>query len=238
MDRLTVNGNYTVQLKNEGNYEGEGTNTPGSTSIGDYPEALSPDRHYPVGRLQNFQRHKLRAWAIYDMNFGRGGSMSVSGLVRVDSGLAYSLAQRNVAPTATQRLILTAAGYPMRSVPRTCSSRRAAPRRSPIRPARYLGALQRAAVQRPPSVDQVRRLQPDEQPEAGRVQHDGEPERGDLGRQPRTAHRLHAGGDVRQGDRQHGHQPEPDGDSDVCADWLRWHQRQRRRTFRCDGRCF
>ena len=65
-----------------------------------------------MGRLQNFQRHKLRAWAIYDMDLGRAGNMSVSGLVRVDSGLAYSLAQRNVASTATQRAILTAAGYP------------------------------------------------------------------------------------------------------------------------------
>ena len=112
-DRLTVNGNYTVQLRNHGNYEGEGTNTPGSTSIfGDYPEATSEARHYPEGRLQNFQRHKLRAWAIYDMSLGRAGSMAVSGLVRVDSGLAYSLAQRNVAPTATQRAILAAAGYP------------------------------------------------------------------------------------------------------------------------------
>jgi outer membrane receptor protein involved in Fe transport len=112
-DRLTLNGNYTIQLRNHGNYEGEGTNTPGSTSIfGDYPEALSEARHYPEGRLQNFQRHKLRAWAIYDVGMGRAGNMSVSALVRVDSGLAYSLAQRNVAPTATQRGILTAAGYP------------------------------------------------------------------------------------------------------------------------------
>jgi hypothetical protein len=112
-DRLTVNGNYTLQLRNHGNYEGEGTNTPGSTSImGDYPEATSEERHYPEGRLQNYQRHKVRAWAIYDMDFGRAGTMSVSGLLRVDSGLAYSLAQRNVAPTATQRSILTAAGYP------------------------------------------------------------------------------------------------------------------------------
>lgn len=111
--RLTVNGNYTVQLRNEGNYEGEGTNTPGSVSIqGDYPEALSEARHFPEGRLQNFQRHKLRAWAIYDMNLGRGGDVSFSGLWRVDSGLAYSLAQRTVAPTATQRAILAAAGYP------------------------------------------------------------------------------------------------------------------------------
>jgi outer membrane receptor for ferrienterochelin and colicin len=112
-DRLTLNGNYTVQLRNHGNYEGEGTNAPGSTSIiGDYPEATSEARHYPEGRLQNFQRHKLRAWAIYDLNMGRAGNMSVSGLLRVDSGLAYSLAQRNVAATATQRNILTAAGYP------------------------------------------------------------------------------------------------------------------------------
>jgi outer membrane receptor protein involved in Fe transport len=112
-NRLTVNGNYTLQLKNDGNYEGEGTNTPGSTSIvGDYPEATSEARHYPEGRLQSFQRHKVRAWAIYDMNMGGAGSLSVSGLVRVDSGLAYTLAQRNVAPNATQRSILTAAGYP------------------------------------------------------------------------------------------------------------------------------
>ena len=112
-DRLTVNGNYTIQLRNHGNYEGEGTNTPGSTSImGDYPEALSEARHYPEGRLQNYQRHKVRAWAIYDVNMGSAGSMSVSGLIRVDSGLAYSLAHRNVAPTTTQRNILTAAGYP------------------------------------------------------------------------------------------------------------------------------
>jgi outer membrane receptor protein involved in Fe transport len=112
-DRLTVNGNYTIQLRNHGNYEGEGTNAPGSTSImGDYPEALSEERHYPEGRLQNYQRHKVRAWAIYDMDFGGAGTMSVSGLLRVDSGLAYSLAQRGVAPTATQRAILTAAGYP------------------------------------------------------------------------------------------------------------------------------
>ena len=112
-DRLTVNGNYTVQLRNHGNYEGEGTNTPGSTSIiGDYPEATSEARHYPEGRLQSFQRHKLRAWAIYDMDLGRAGDLAISGLVRVDSGLAYSLAQRGVASNATQRAILDAAGYP------------------------------------------------------------------------------------------------------------------------------
>jgi outer membrane receptor for ferrienterochelin and colicin len=112
-ERLTLNGNYTIQLRNHGNYEGEGTNTPGSTSIiGDYPEALSEARHYPEGRLQNYQRHKLRGWAIYNADMGRFGDMSVSGLLRYDSGLAFSLAQRNVASNATQRALLLAAGYP------------------------------------------------------------------------------------------------------------------------------
>jgi outer membrane receptor for ferrienterochelin and colicin len=112
-DRLTLNGNYTLQLRNHGNYEGEGTNTPGSTSIiGDYPEATSEARHYPEGRLQSYQRHKVRAWAIYDLGLGRAGNVSLSGLLRVDSGLAFSLAQRGVAPNATQRALLTAAGYP------------------------------------------------------------------------------------------------------------------------------
>lgn len=112
-DRLQLNGSYTLQLKNDGNYEGEGTNTPGSTSIiGDYPEAISEARHYPDGRLQSYQRDKIRAWAIYNAGLGRFGDMSLSGIFRYDSGLAYSLAQRNVASNATQKAILTAAGYP------------------------------------------------------------------------------------------------------------------------------
>jgi hypothetical protein len=110
---LSVNGHYTVQLKNDGNFEGEGTNTPGSSSrIGDYPEAQSEARYFPIGRLQNFQRHRLRLWSIYDLDFGRAGRVAVSGLWRVDSGLAYSLAVRNLAPSATQRAIVMAAGYP------------------------------------------------------------------------------------------------------------------------------
>src|SRR4029453_6496683 len=41
--RWTVNGHFTLQLKNDGNYEGEGSNLPGNTSlIGDFPEAFSP----------------------------------------------------------------------------------------------------------------------------------------------------------------------------------------------------
>lgn len=111
--RIDVNGHYTMQIRNHGNYEGEGSNLPGDTAwIGTYPEAVSEERHFPFGRLQNFQRHKLRLWSIYNQNLGKLGRMSVSGLWRVDSGLAYSLIARNVAPNATQRALLTAAGYP------------------------------------------------------------------------------------------------------------------------------
>jgi hypothetical protein len=109
----SVNGHYTLELKNEGNYEGEGTNTPGSTTwIGDFPEALPESRYWPTGTLQNFQRHRLRLWSIYNFGMGGFGDLSLSGLWRVDSGLAYSLAARNQNINATQAAILAAAGYP------------------------------------------------------------------------------------------------------------------------------
>ena len=43
---------YTIQLKNEGNFEGEAANQPGNYSIiGDRPEFYTEPRHYPCGRL-------------------------------------------------------------------------------------------------------------------------------------------------------------------------------------------
>ena len=64
--RWSVYGNCTVQLKNEGNFEGEATNQPGvSSTFGDYPEVFTEARHFPVGRLAAFQRHKLRLWTTY-----------------------------------------------------------------------------------------------------------------------------------------------------------------------------
>src|SRR5205085_2874044 len=49
----SVNGHYTVQLKNDGNYEGEAASKPGNTGIiGNYPEAFNAARNYPDGRLQ------------------------------------------------------------------------------------------------------------------------------------------------------------------------------------------
>ena len=108
-----VNGHFTLQLKNEGNYEGEATSQPGSVSlIGNYPEAFDPARSFPTGRLQNFQRSRLRLWSTYLLPMGRMGDLSVSGLWRYDSGRVFSLAARNQGLAAVQRSILAASGYP------------------------------------------------------------------------------------------------------------------------------
>jgi len=101
-DHWTVNGQDTVQLQNYGDYEGEATNQPGSTSpIGNYPEAFTDARAFPFGDLQNFERNRLRLWSIYNWQMGSRGDLSISGLLRVDSGLAYSLAAKNVPLTTT-----------------------------------------------------------------------------------------------------------------------------------------
>jgi hypothetical protein len=108
----SVNGHYTLQLQNDGNYEGEGSNRPGVTSfIGNYPEAFSAARNSPDGRLQSFQRSRLRVWSVYDWTSARYGDISLSGLLRVDSAQVYSLVATNQGLTATQQAILKAAGY-------------------------------------------------------------------------------------------------------------------------------
>ena len=123
----TVNGHYTLQLKNDGNFEGEAVNEPGASSlIGNYPEAFNAERHYPDGRLQNFQRHRLRIWSIYDVPVGRMGNVSLSGLWRVDSARVYSLRASSQEITATQRANVAAAGYPGR--PPSAATRCTSPR--------------------------------------------------------------------------------------------------------------
>jgi carboxypeptidase family protein/TonB-dependent receptor-like protein len=109
----SINGHYTLQLQNNGNYEGEATNQPGDVStIGDYPEAFPENRYYPEGRLQNFQRNRFRLWSVYNFGMGAAGDLSVSGLWRVEGARAYSLSIRNVNTTPEQRAILVNAGYP------------------------------------------------------------------------------------------------------------------------------
>jgi hypothetical protein len=54
----------------------------------------------------------MRLWSIYNFGMGPFGDLSVSGLWRADSGLAYTIAARNQSLTTTQKQILANAGYP------------------------------------------------------------------------------------------------------------------------------
>jgi hypothetical protein len=111
-----VAGNYTLQLENDGTFSGEAQNQPGTSSVyGDFPVAGLPTIHtrgVPDGHLYDFQRSKLRLWTIYSMNMGGAGRLSLSGLVRADSGLSYSLVASSVDLTDIQLGLLDAAGYP------------------------------------------------------------------------------------------------------------------------------
>ena len=109
--KWTANGFWTIQLKNDGNYEGENANQPGAPSvIGDFPEAFNAQRNYPSGRLQDFQRHRVRLWTIRNFELGRAGDISISGWLRIESGQVYSLRATNQPLTPTQSALLAA--YP------------------------------------------------------------------------------------------------------------------------------
>jgi hypothetical protein len=93
-DNVTVNADYTLQLRNHGTFSGEATNQPGIPSVyGDFPEILGPalDRLMPEGRLDNYQQHKLRVYGVYTQGLGRFGSVDIAPLWRVNSGGVYSL---------------------------------------------------------------------------------------------------------------------------------------------------
>jgi hypothetical protein len=100
-DVVTVNGHWTIQLRNNGNFEGE-TPNPAGSPFGDYPELLSIARNAPDGRLDDFQRHKVRVWADYDQDLGRYGSLNVAPLYRYNSARTYSLVLNNQALSAVQ----------------------------------------------------------------------------------------------------------------------------------------
>jgi hypothetical protein len=103
---LQVGGHWTIQLQNEGDFEGEAANQPGNPSLyGDYPEVFPADRYYPVGRFDDFQRHKLRLWGIYNRQLGRFGSVDLSAMWKYNSGLTYTLFAANYPLTAQQRAL-------------------------------------------------------------------------------------------------------------------------------------
>jgi len=76
---LAVNGQWTLQVRNDGTFEGESTSGPALPSlIGDYPEIYVAARSFPDGRVDDFQRHKVRVWASYGVQLGRFGRVDVA----------------------------------------------------------------------------------------------------------------------------------------------------------------
>ena len=115
-ERVSVNGHYTLQLRNHGNFAGEAASQPGIPSVyGNYPEVLgvAADRLMPEGRLDNFQRHKLRVYATYSQGLGRFGSVDVAPLWRVNSGGVYSL---TVSRAISAAQLANNPGYPSADV--------------------------------------------------------------------------------------------------------------------------
>jgi outer membrane receptor for ferrienterochelin and colicin len=108
---LYLNGHYTLQFKNDGNFEGEAPNQPASSSLfGDWPEVLTP-RSNPYGTLNDFQRSKLRLWAVYTQSLGWAGNMVVGPVWRYDSALTYSLVAAGVPLSSIQVARWRQAGY-------------------------------------------------------------------------------------------------------------------------------
>jgi len=89
--RWNVGGNYTFSTT-EGNYEGEGRNTPASGSIiGVYPRSVNQAAAIPYGYLSDDIRHRARVWGNYTFDFGRPGSLVLGAIGKYESGLPYSL---------------------------------------------------------------------------------------------------------------------------------------------------
>ncbi len=89
MRNWSLEGNYTHQLKNEGNYEGEGGQSIGTSPIGNRPEIQSR-REFPLGRLEQYQEHKVRLWTTYGLDLGRAGDLAASLVYRYDSARTFS----------------------------------------------------------------------------------------------------------------------------------------------------
>jgi hypothetical protein len=101
--KVAVNADWTVQLQNDGTFEGESTSGPGLPSlIGDYPELYVAARNFPDGRLDDFQRHKVRVWASWALDLNTFGHLDVTPLYRFNSGRTYSLVAAGVPFSAIQ----------------------------------------------------------------------------------------------------------------------------------------
>ena len=99
-DAWTVDGSFTHQIKNEGNYEGEGGQAIGATIFGDRPEQGSP-RNNPSGRFDDYQEYRARLWSTYNLDFGAAGNLDIGLVYKYDSPLTFSFSTL-ASPSAIQ----------------------------------------------------------------------------------------------------------------------------------------
>jgi len=92
-DRWTVAGTWTWSHL-RGNWEGENIgNGPLESGILSYPEYQDPSWNAPRGDLFGDQRHKLRAWAVWNAVSTRRNNLSVSALFSYSTGRPYYAAR-------------------------------------------------------------------------------------------------------------------------------------------------
>ena len=94
----SIDGNWTHQFKNDGNYEGETGQSLGGSQVGNRPEIQS-SREIPSGHLAQYEANRLRAWTTYNFTMGRFGSLGTGLLWRYDSPVTFSYST-SVARTA------------------------------------------------------------------------------------------------------------------------------------------
>jgi hypothetical protein len=85
----SVEGNWTHQIKNDGNYEGEAGQTIPTSAYGVRPEMQSP-RENPVGHLAQYEADRIRLWTMYNLDFNRAGMLSAGLIYKYDSPLTFS----------------------------------------------------------------------------------------------------------------------------------------------------
>lgn len=85
----SIGGSYTLS-RTEGNFSGETqASGPVSSTVLEYPEYFQARWAFPVGELGSSQRHKARAWVVWDALATRHSRLSVSLLHSFFSGRPY-----------------------------------------------------------------------------------------------------------------------------------------------------
>ncbi len=93
-------GNLTVG-KIDGNFEGEGQNTPASGgNLHDYPNSRPEEGAAPVGLLDEDVSQRLRTGATYTHSMGRAGSLAFGAVLTKQSGRVYSATASNTLTAA------------------------------------------------------------------------------------------------------------------------------------------